>query len=178
MGNLLAPNPFTLTGDEVRKHWQSMGLEQEMVELVATLLDTGVVATTDSCRGHFDLREKSDFCHHNQKAQVHFQVKDLARAAALCDEILREVQVDGIDIEVRQQVNQGPPDEPVEIEWLLEFRPQGFWEMRPQDSGMLIMVGDGWTREKADRLIGEAFDAVIEVCKSGRWRSCQPEDEG
>jgi hypothetical protein len=152
-----------------------MGLEQEVVELVAALIDTGVVTTTYSCRGHFDLRGNSAFCHHNQKAQVHLQVKDLAKAAALCDEILREVQVEGIEVEVRQRVNHGPPDEPIEIDWMLEFRPRGFWDMRPQDTGMLITVADGWTDEKARRLIGEAFTATIEVCKNGRWKSGQDE---
>jgi hypothetical protein len=69
------PLPSSITGEWLRGHWQELGLEQEVVGLVCALLDTGVLWTTYSCRGHFNLREHSAFCHHNQKAQVHFQVK-------------------------------------------------------------------------------------------------------
>lgn len=168
------PAPFSMTSKWVRGHWQEAGIEPEVVDLVCAMLDTGVLGTTYSCRGHFNLREKDGFCHHNQKAQIHFQVKDVAKAAALCNEILLKVLVDEIDIEVRQIANRDFPDEPVEVEWMLEFRPIGFWDMRPQDSGMLITVREGWTEEKARKLIAEAFAATIEICKNGEWKSgCQ-----
>ncbi len=163
--------PSALTSDYVTKHHIRMGIDPGIVDLVCALLDTGVVATTYSCEGHFNLQHGGAFCHHNQKAQVHFHVKNLALATALCHEILTAVVFDGLAVSVVVAQNKGAPDDELEIVWCLEYRPEGFWEMWPQDAGMYIGIAPGWSEQKVRKLLQKAFKATIKVCRKGQWRN-------
>jgi hypothetical protein len=101
---------------------------------------------------------------------VRFQVKDKTMAIALCHEILEAVVIDDLSLQVVMSQNKGGPEDEIEIDWCLEYRPVGFWEMRPQDSGMYIQVGQGWTEMKARKLLARAFKQTIKVCRKGQWR--------
>ncbi len=165
-----AVSPHHMTSGFLRKHRKEIPLDSEIEELVYALLDTAVVATTYSCEGHFTLAHSGAFCHHNQKAQVHFLVKDLPRAASLFDEVLRNVLVNALEVGVRQIPLTNGGNEEVEVQWVLEYHPVNFWEIRPQDEGVFIGVNAKWSEKKARSLLRKAFKATIRICKKGTWR--------
>jgi hypothetical protein len=156
------------TNKYLRRRKKEEYLDPEIEDLVYALNDTGVVDTTYSCEGHFSLRPGS-FCHHNQKAQVHFRVIDLAKAAKLCERILSKVIFDGIDVTVNQYVIRGEDD--FDIEWSLEYRPVEYWEIQPQDEGVYVGINKGWTEQRARTLLRKAFDKTIAVCKESKRAS-------
>ncbi len=168
------PCPWFLTSDYVGENHARMGVDPGVVDLVCALLDTGVVATAYSCEGHFTLQYPGSFCHHNQKAQVRFHAKDVPRAAALCQEVLETVVLDGLRVRLTADQERGGPDDELEVTWCLEFRPEGFWAVRPQDEGALVTVAASWTEQKARRLLQKAFRETIKVCRKGRWRKQPP----
>jgi len=137
-------------------------LDPEIESLVYALNDTGIVDTIYSCQGHFSLGPSS-FCHHNQKAQIHFHVIDLEQASYLCEDILSTVLFDDLDVTVQQYVVKGEDD--FEIQWSLEYRPIGYWCIKPQDQGVYVAISEQWNEKRARSLLREAFDKTIDVCR-------------
>ncbi len=140
-------------------------LEPEIEPLVRALNGTKVLETCYSCEGHF-LLEGRVFCHHNQKAQVHFHPIDLGNVAKLCNQILNDVIYSELDVGVHQCVV--PGENYHEIHWSLEYRPRDYWIVVPQVSNLHIKVNPKWTEEKVRALLRKAFDSTIHICESFR----------
>jgi len=157
----MSSREFGETTNEYIRRQKKGWIDSEIENLVYALNDTGAVDTIYSCEGHFSLSSDT-FCHHNQKAQVHFTVINLKKAAALCDDILSTVLLDDLDVTVHQYAVRG--DEDFEIQWSLEYRPIGYWQICPQDQGVYVTVSKGWTEKKARSLLRKAFDQTIAVC--------------
>jgi hypothetical protein len=149
------------TNDYLRRQKKGW-LDPEIESLVYALNDTGVVDTIYSCQGHFSLGPGS-FCHHNQKAQIHFHVIDLEKASSLCEDILSTVLFDDLDVTVQQYVVKGEDD--FEIQWSLEYRPIEYWCINPQDQGVYVAISERWNEKRVRGLLREAFDKTIEVCR-------------
>lgn len=161
---------MNLTSAYVRTNWMKMGIDEGIVDLVCALLDTGVIATNYSCEGHFNFSDRTAFCHHNHIAQVHFDPKNWTKAMALCKEILETVAFDELDMRVTLTQSNIPDDE-VSIWYRLEYQPRGFWAEKHQSTGMFVAIAEGWTEERARKLLDDAFKATIKVCQSGEWRN-------
>jgi len=156
------PKGYYKTRNDFLRSQKRGFLDLEIESLVYALNDTGAVNTIYSCEGHFHLGPGS-FCHHNQKAQIRFNICDLQKASALCDDILSSVLLDDIDVTVQQYVVKGEDD--FEIQWSLEYRSVGYWSVCPQDQGVYVAINNGWDENRARDLLRQAFDKTIDVCR-------------